>query len=90
MASIRGKNIVAKKTYTCPCGKTVEYKGSSCLGDFMKATGWDSVICNDGSVIYMCSECFKKAVRLGEKVVKLVGNKYCVAPSLRGRMDEKD
>lgn len=80
-----GENVT-KKTYTCPCGKTTKSKGGCInLGEFMKDTGWNIVASFDGEIIYMCPECYEKAVEFGEKIIELVGNIFCISPSLRGK-----
>jgi hypothetical protein len=64
------------ETLKCPCGKKVTYDNSECysIGDSMKKTGFTAYTTYIGQIIWLCPECSKRARKLAEELMKVMGS----------------
>ena len=69
-----------ERTFNCPCKKqsTITLDGLGCysVGEAVeKLGGWKPVFQVDGGTIWLCVDCKKKAVELGDELLKIMGTK---------------
>ena len=78
------------RNLTCPCGETKQTTSSN-VGESGTKTGFSPVFCDDGSIMWLCPHCAKKAVPHIEAIRALCGNhKYVNWRSLERLVERRD